>query len=909
MFDRDELKEIRDRASGVREGVQSGSVPQRFAVAMVGAVVFLAFVVGLIYSTGMVPAVGIGAVGGFTVDIPTLIGENMRLYPAAAESSACRKTFEGNTPRRGDEYLGALGADIANARSPATDSPVVTKDIKVPDALPGVDVVRIQLNRFFTPSSPDYPPSSSPLGYALSNGRDPDIYLDRIQWSGLDSGFSGDDDGYADRTNFRTRESLVSGGNAKNFTVRAHGEYDFSPADRGRYPVSNGTDDRIYLDGIALNGLDSRGNGQNDGYEDFTQQNTDNITRTTTPTLTVDSVGADPLFDDANASRYPDGTGFDGQVYVSDVDYSTIANPTGDNGGYADFTAQHTDPQVRGSATGITVAANRRTYTYGDQDATVYPQPSDGSSTDGGCGWFNDCVHYITGVDFAGINDDDPAGFYDDYTGMNTNLLRPGDSYTLTDDVEYQADNCDDYHFLTSWIDFDQDGQLADNEYPIKTITDCGLTSTSFSTDISVPLTAAPGTTMLRTMIKEVCPASGDCSSDLPEPDDSGYNGEMYDYTVHVGEPSFVYAFVDWNHDGQFTADEGQELGQFMDRSSTSFSVSDSITPPTDAVSGSTLLRVVHRQSELPPTGGSDFRGESEDYTIEIADNVTHNVRAWVDWNDDGTLNDTLASNGGEAYDLGEAKDQTGTFTLSESMTIPNGAPDGSHLLRVTHKQSRGDPVPGQDFFYGETEDYTLHLNASDSHIRAWVDLNNDSTLGNAGGDELVLDATVSPLQNDGAFDVKREVAIPGGYANGKRLMRVTHKQGLNPPQPDEGTDWFGETEDFTVIINDTTDQPDYDENITLGEASMAFTDMKTSNLETRGGVFMDENFADNTVEDPVFGRDGEFVLQANQVTITNLVGRAHFFGFKILRFPFTQINMTYNPPDPQVKSDNTCVT
>ena len=78
----------------------------------------------------------------------------------------------------------------------------------------------------------------------------------------------------------------------------------------------------------------------------------------------------------------------------------------------------------------------------------------------------------------------------------------------------------------------------------------------------------------------------------------------------------------------------------------------------------------------------------------------TEYIRAWIDWNQDGTWN-----NPGESYYLGSGQDAT----LSINITIPSSALAGSTTMRVI-EQWEIDPGPCNPHpdKFGETEDYTI---------------------------------------------------------------------------------------------------------------------------------------------------------------------------------------------------------
>lgn len=85
--------------------------------------------------------------------------------------------------------------------------------------------------------------------------------------------------------------------------------------------------------------------------------------------------------------------------------------------------------------------------------------------------------------------------------------------------------------------------------------------------------------------------------------------------------PMFSKAWIDWNQDGIFSASESYELGMVTSGQDVSSGMVASVIVPTDALLGTTIMRVrtasVADMATLEPCGNT-INGESEDYSINV---------------------------------------------------------------------------------------------------------------------------------------------------------------------------------------------------------------------------------------------------------------------------------------------------
>jgi len=104
---------------------------------------------------------------------------------------------------------------------------------------------------------------------------------------------------------------------------------------------------------------------------------------------------------------------------------------------------------------------------------------------------------------------------------------------------------------------------------------------------------------------------------------------ETYALTVKVntnGGTNYTRAWIDWNQNAEFESSEMYELGNVTGGMDVNSGITASITVPSTATLGSTIMRVRTSQSSddtLPTPCGSIQNGEGEDYTIVVVENLS----------------------------------------------------------------------------------------------------------------------------------------------------------------------------------------------------------------------------------------------------------------------------------------------
>jgi hypothetical protein len=119
------------------------------------------------------------------------------------------------------------------------------------------------------------------------------------------------------------------------------------------------------------------------------------------------------------------------------------------------------------------------------------------------------------------------------------------------------------------------------------------------------------------------------------------------------------------------------------------------------------------------PSGYSDYTSQetsvynNSTYDLSVNVNTDGNytvyAMAWIDWNGNGSFNDS-----GESYSLGSARNTTNgqTSLCPLSITVPAGAIAGTTRMRVSAKYN-SNPTSCETGFDGEVEDYSLNVSAA----------------------------------------------------------------------------------------------------------------------------------------------------------------------------------------------------
>ncbi|TGV01768.1 zinc-dependent metalloprotease [Flavivirga rizhaonensis] len=300
-----------------------------------------------------------------------------------------------------------------------------------------------------------------------------------------------------------------------------------------------------------------------------------------------------------------------------------------------------------------------------------------------------------------------PSG-YSDYTSIITDLNR-NISYDLTVNVNTDGD------FITAtkvWIDWNQNCSFNDagEEYDLGDASNIANGATANSPiSITVPLNAVPGNTTMRVSTKFK-------DDGLPTSCDNGFDGEVEDYTINILPDDFEY-------DTSITLVQFNTINQISEK-------------PSSYSDFSSIITEVNRDSSYDLTVNVNTEG-----------NFTTATKVWMDWNQNSSFDDP-----GEAYDLGDATNVSNEATNNSplSISIPIDAVLGNTIMRIATRyigdSGNQEPIPSENGFDGEVEDYTITIIPT-------------LAIEESGYDNLII----YPNANNGKFNVKLNGALNRG--------------------------------------------------------------------------------------------------------------------------------------------------
>lgn len=163
---------------------------RRFLVTSVSSIVVVVMIVYfLLTSAGFaqqfVQPIGVSDVGGFNLQIDEATGQGIYIYPGAGDSSNCPDTRAGSPPspdpQVGEDVLPQIYLELLDAQIPQDAELSFTKDVAVPDTIPGIAGFRIKITR-------DQSNVSTPLTIGDATVGFTDVTADEISLSGGSTG-------------------------------------------------------------------------------------------------------------------------------------------------------------------------------------------------------------------------------------------------------------------------------------------------------------------------------------------------------------------------------------------------------------------------------------------------------------------------------------------------------------------------------------------------------------------------------------------------------------------------------------------------------------------------------------------------------------------------------------------------
>ncbi|MGB1042204.1 MAG: GEVED domain-containing protein [Tenacibaculum sp.] len=330
--------------------------------------------------------------------------------------------------------------------------------------------------------------------------------------------------------------------------------------------------------------------------------------------------------------------------------------------------------------------------------------------------------------------------------------------------------------------------------------------------------------------------------------------GETYQLSTNVntaGQSTKTYAWIDWNQNCVFDADEQYDLGTLSNATGATSNSGLNITIPADALTGSTTLRVTTKNSAKgdPMSCELDFDGEVEDYTITITPDFTIanttgsgsicnkainefvytiNYNTFNDFSEEVTLSATDVPANATVTISPTNISATGTFTVTVANL--NNVTVGDYTINLTASSSITKNI---DLILSVNDNICKSSGNNDSQLSitnvAFGDINNASTKTTGYSDfksistEVVrgesynLDVTINAAGNTLAwvdwnqnclfdaneqYDVTNPIVVPEDALLGATTIRISTKANSNPNSCE--LDFDGEVEDYTINIEES---------------------------------------------------------------------------------------------------------
>jgi hypothetical protein len=461
--------------------------------------------------------------------------------------------------------------------------------------------------------------------------------------------------------------------------------------------------------------------------------------------------------------------------------------------------------------------------------------------------------------------------------------------------------------FLNAWIDFNQNGSLADagEQIATNTLVVTGTSNSNRTLLFTAPASAALGSAGVRVRLT---------STSSPGPTSASGNGEVEDNIATIVAPTTDYGDFALFADAYSTGSSSLKIGALLDLEGSATkdaSAQGDDTTGTDDEDGVTFPSMTAGQPMTLPV------------TVTNQTGSTAYLNAWIDYNNNGVLTDAgeqIASNvniitgtsGGtvnlnfnvptnavtaaaligarfrltnvptpgstSGVGIGEVEDHTvvilapltdfGDFNGAPSVSntastnLRLGALVDTEYAATTDATATGDDLNGVDDEDGVTlpsltagAPATISVVASNNtgaaaYLNAWIDYNNNGVFTDA-GEQIATNTGVASGTTNSTFNLN--ITVPATAVTGTSLGMRARLSSDNAPGS-SGAGGVGEVEDYVVNISDpTTDFGDY------ALFSIVST---TTNSRLRLGALMDTEYTATTNAtasgDDITGSDDE---------------------------------------------------
>lgn len=310
------------------------------------------------------------------------------------------------------------------------------------------------------------------------------------------------------------------------------------------------------------------------------------------------------------------------------------------------------------------------------------------------------------------------------------------------------------------------------------------------------------------------------------------------DYTNHFT------VWIDWNHDGEFEADEMYEIGSITNSDGTDGQQATfDIVVPEDAVSGETRMRIRknYNSSSTSPCGSNSY-GQVEDYTVNVGDGSGGTFPA-------------------PYCDIADADD----VTVEEITAVDFAGTSITNTDTTTVLIDKTDTVV--NVTAGETYTIVVKGNTNGNFtndIVAFIDWNQNEILDDAG--EVFEIGTLENSSGSDEVSVTMEITVPANAVLGETRIRIT-KTYTDEDSPAEINPCaiefdafgfmivpgFGQALDFTLNIEES------------GGAGVACSQDHPSS-ESTGGIGSSVNSDFKTASDIMVAIGEDFTLETIEV-------------------------------------------
>lgn len=265
--------------------------------------------------------------------------------------------------------------------------------------------------------------------------------------------------------------------------------------------------------------------------------------------------------------------------------------------------------------------------------------------------------------------------------------------------------------------------------------------------------------------------------------------------TNTFGSAAFLKAWIDWNNDGNLSADEelGSEISVPNNTSNGAFSFN--FTVPSSATLGANLgLRVRLASTTIPASNGVVGTGEVEDYLVSV-NTSTVDFGDYPNFAAASRVASTLIKVGTAATDVDSSNPTTGNATADDT----SGTDDEDLTMPTLQAGVTGTlSIP-----------VTLVSPVTTGRIAVFADWNGDNDVLDT--NETVMLSTASLVT--GTNTITATLSPPLGITGGNKFLRIVVTEGTTVPTFSGSSALRGEVEDYAINVNayttDFGDLPD----------------------------------------------------------------------------------------------------